>query len=103
MNMTTVLITSSPASWIFYATAGDKVFLIERNCAPTDKVEEAMSHLIRDCRWMFGDLRIIYMDGDDDWVEVLHDGAGHLIRFETYEGPIPVMDWTDNTEESHHE
>lgn len=97
--MIAVMISSSGASWTFYAAVGDKVFLVENTAPPEDKVGEAIEHLIREARWMFGDQRIVYLNRDDRWMEVLHDGAGHLKDIIRYDGPIP----TDPQEEPPHE
>jgi hypothetical protein len=93
--MIAVMISSSGASWTFYAAAGDKVFLVENKSPPDDKLGEAMEHLIREARWMFGDQRIIMLNRDDDWVECIHDGAGHIKGFEQYDGPIPQEEADD--------
>lgn len=86
--MIAVLISSTGAAWTFYAAAGDKVFLVETKKPPDDQRNEAMAHMVRECRWMFGGLRIICMRGDN-WVEALHDGTGRVVGFEPYDGPVP--------------
>ena len=92
--MIAVLISSSGASWTFYAAVGDKVFLVQNQSPPGDKTEEAFAHLIREARWMFGDQRIVFLNREDDWQEVIHDGAGHLKDIVAYDGPIPTEEET---------
>jgi len=87
--MMVVMLSSNGGSWTFYATVGDKVFMIETSRPPEDKLNAAVEHMVRECRWMFGDRRIIFLTRDDDWVEVLHDGAGHIKGYEPYIGPVP--------------
>jgi len=87
--MIAVMISSSGVSWTFYCHAGDKVFLVENGEAAEGKREEAMEHLIREARWMFGDLRIVFFTRDDEWKELIHDGAGHLKEIVDYDGPVP--------------
>lgn len=88
--MIVVMLSSTGSSWTFYAAAGDKVFLVETKSPTSGKEAEAIEHMVRECRWMFGDRRIVYMNRDDDWVEVLHDGTGKVRGFEKYDGPVPV-------------
>ena len=89
--MMVVMLSSSGASWAFYATAGDKVFLVETAKAKPGMEDTALSHMVRECRWMFGDRRIIFLDATDDWMEVLRDGTGTIRGYEPYDGPIPVQ------------
>lgn len=94
--MIVVLLSSHGASWTFYASAGDKVFLVETRSPPGDSRAEALGHMVRECRWMFGDLRIVYMNGDDDWVEIIHNGTGNIVGYEPYDGPVPEQrDWEE--------
>lgn len=86
-----VMISSSGAAWSFYAAAGDKLFLVENQSPPDDKLGEAMHHLLREARWMFGDRRLVYLNRESKWVEVLHDGTGTIKGFEPYTGPVPVQ------------
>lgn len=88
--MMVVMLSSHGASWTFYATAGDKVFLVETVHPPDERLPAAMAHMVRECRWLFGDRRIVYMNRDDDWIEIFHDGAGNLKGFEPYDGPVPL-------------
>lgn len=94
--MIAVLISSTGAAWTFYATVGDKVFLIETKRPSDDQRNEALAHMVRECRWMFGNLRIICLrgdkKGDSHWIEVLHDGTGRIVDFEIYDGPVPQQE-----------
>lgn len=92
--MIVVMLSSSGASWTFYATQGDKVFLVETKTPHRGKEAEAVAHMVRECRWMFGDRRIVYMNRDDEWMEVLHDGTGRVRTFEKYDGPVPLEEET---------
>ena len=87
--MMVVLLSSKGATWAFYASAGDKVFLVETRSPDSDSRAEALGDMVRECRWMFGDLRIVYMNGEDDWIEILHNGTGHIVGYEPYDGPVP--------------
>lgn len=93
--MIAVMISSSGASWTFYAQAGDKIFLIENTSPPGDKVSEAMAHLVRESRWLFGDRRLVYKNSDEKWIELLHDGTGRLWDMIDYDGPVPVQQETN--------
>jgi hypothetical protein len=93
--MIAVMISSSGASWTFYAAAGDKIFLIENMSPPDDKTGEAMQHLVRESRWLFGDRRIVYQNRDKKWMELLHDGTGRLWDIIHYDGPVPIQQETN--------
>jgi hypothetical protein len=90
--MMSVIWSSHGSQWTFYAAAGDKVFLVENKRASDEEMPAAISHMIREARFLFGDKRMIVLTKDDDWVEVLHDGAGHIMGFEAYEGPVPEQE-----------
>lgn len=87
--MMVVMLSSHGAAWTFFATAGDKLFMVETTSPPDENMSEALKHLVRESRWMFGDRRIVFMNRHDDWMEVLHDGAGNIKGFEPYDGPVP--------------
>lgn len=99
--MIAVMISSKGSSWSFFAQQGDKIFLVE-NARPAEyNRDETLQQLVRDARWMFGNYRIVYFDHEDEWIEVLHDGAGNLKSFERYDGPVPVeMGYEINNEEA---
>lgn len=90
--MISVLIASNGATWTFYATAGDKVFLVETRSPASDNRNLALAQMVRECRWMFGDRRVIYFNDDDQWVEILHNGTGNIVAFEPYDGPVPIYE-----------
>ena len=87
--MMVVMMSSHGAAWTFFAGAGDKVFLVETKSPAGDSRAQALGEMVRECRWMFGDQRIIYMNRDDDWIEILHNGTGHIVGLEPYHGPVP--------------
>jgi len=87
--MMCVLISSHGASWTFYATAGDKLFMIETTSPDGDNRNASLAHLVREARWLFGDRRMIFMNPAGKWTEVLHDGAGNIKGAEPYDGPVP--------------
>ena len=94
--MISVLISSTGAAWTFFAAAGDKIFLAETKSPAGENRDLALAHMIRECRWMFGDRRVIYFDRNDDWVEVLHNGAGDVVGTEPYDGPVPEQEDDDH-------
>lgn len=96
--MMVVMMSSSGASWQMFAAMGDKVFLIETTHPPEEHERDALAHMVRECRWMFGNLRIVYLDRRHEWVEVLHNGAGKILDTEPYDGPVP----NDNREAMGH-
>lgn len=79
-------------TWEFFATAGDKVFIVETRSPPSDRRDDSIKHLIQEARWVFGDRRIVLFTFDDEWFELIHDGAGNLKAIEPYDGPIPSME-----------
>lgn len=93
--MMVVLISSHGASWTFYATAGDKVFMVETTSPPGDNRDASMTHMVREARWLFGDRRLIFMNAAGVWFEVLHDGAGNIKGTEVYDGPVPQQQEND--------
>lgn len=94
--MMIVLMSSKGATWTFYAAAGDKIFLVETRSPISDQRAEALGDMVRECRWMFGDQRVIYMNGDDDWIEILHNGTGNIVGYEPYDGPVPYQ-WEETS------
>jgi len=89
--MMVVMISSHGASWSFHAAAGDKVFINEMLSPQAERSNQALAHLVRECRWLFGDRRIvIFNHSHHEWLEVLHDGAGNIKGVEPYDGPIPI-------------
>lgn len=90
--MMTVLISSHGAAWTFYAAAGDKVFLVETVHPEDAMTGEAMAYLMREARWLFGDRRLVYLNRDGKWMEVIHDGTGLIKGFEPYDGPVPQQE-----------
>jgi biotin carboxylase len=93
--MIAILISSAGSRWTFYAHAGDKVFLVEDTPPPDDRAEEAMAYMLREARWMFGDFRLIVINRNGAWVEVLHDGTGRVIGMIPYDGPVPTRQEED--------
>lgn len=90
--MMAVLISSTGICWTFYSLQGDKLFMVEAKTPHPDLDLKGIQHMVRECRWMFGDRRIVYMNRDGHWMEVLHDGAGNFKGYEPYDGPIPVQE-----------
>jgi hypothetical protein len=88
--MIVMMQSSVGGCWTFFASAGDKVFLVETKSPDDDKARVSMEEMVRECRWLFGDRRIVYMNREDDWMEIYHNGAGHITGFEPYDGPVPV-------------
>lgn len=88
--MMVVMLSSHGASWTLFTATGDKVFLVETRFPQDEQVAASMAEMVRECRWLFGNLRIIFMNRNDDWMEVIHDGAGHIKGYEPYDGPVPL-------------
>lgn len=78
--------------WEFFTHAGDKVYLVETVSPPCDVRDAAIKHLVKEASWVFGDRRIIVFTQDDDWLELLHDGAGNHKGTEEYDGPVPELE-----------
>lgn len=87
-----IMIGFARGQWEFFAHAGDKVFIVEAVSPPSDMRDEALKHLVKEARWVFGDRRIIVFGVDDEWTELLHDGAGNLKGIENYDGPVPELE-----------
>jgi creatinine amidohydrolase/Fe(II)-dependent formamide hydrolase-like protein len=94
--MMAVLISSHGGSWTFYASAGDKLFLIETTSPDGDHRDASMAHMVREARWLFGDRRMIVLNEHGQWFEVLHDGAGNIKGTERYDGPVPQRQDNDD-------
>ena len=88
--MMSVLISSEGAAWTFFSLDDDKLFLVETVHPKGGINDKSAGHLIRECRFLFGDKRIIYYDADDEWIELLHDDTGHFTGIEPYGGQPPT-------------
>jgi hypothetical protein len=94
--MMVVMLSSHGASWTFYETAGDKVFIMETKSPERAIRAEVLEYLVRECRWMFGDRRIVLGIPAGRWIELLHDGTGTLKGMEPYDGPVPQQQDDDD-------
>ncbi len=88
--MIAIMISSSGASWEFFATQDNKVFMVEQSAIPEGKEQEALGHLMLECRWMFGDdKQVIVLDDNDEWQTITtEDDLSH--GYEPYTGEVPV-------------